>query len=72
MDSRFTEMWEKGHVPGSTSMPFLSVLKEDKSFKSRRELIGEFQKFGVTNPESDAVIVGCQIGMGACILNLAL
>lgn len=43
LDSRFTHVYNNGHIPSSVSLPFTSVLNEDKTFKSTEELIKIFK-----------------------------
>ena len=38
LDSRFTQVFDKGHVPESISIPFTDLLNEDRSFKTSDEL----------------------------------
>lgn len=68
-----------GHVPGSLSLPFGKVLKEDGTYKSKEELLALFKNdFNVdlTDPElggkTAGIIVMCGTGVTAVILRLAI
>lgn len=64
-----------GHVPSAYSLPFDSILNEDKSYKSREELKAILEKeYGIdlNKPtEKKGVIVMCGTGVSAVILKLA-
>jgi len=53
-------------------MPFTEVLTPEKTFKSKDQLIEEFKKVGLQDPVKDRVILTCQRGITACILEAAL
>lgn len=67
-----------GHIPGSLSLPFSKVLKEDGSYKSKEELLKLFKNdYGVdlldpTLDGKEAIVVLCGTGVTAVILRLAI
>ena len=71
MDSRFTKIYDDGHIPTSKTMPFTEVLNPDKTFKSQEELVQAFKAQGVNNPQNEKIVFTCQRGITACILEAA-
>lgn len=68
-----------GHVPGSLSLPFKSVLNENNTYKSKQELLDLFKsEYGLDLSNKDFLngrqgfIVSCGSGVTAVILKLAL
>ena len=59
-----------GHIPGSRSVPFTTLLNDDKTMKQPEELRAIFEAAGVdlTRP----VVTSCGSGITACVLTLAL
>ena len=59
-----------GHIPGAKSVPFTTLLNEDKTMKSEEELRAVFEGAGVdlTKP----AVTSCGSGITACVLTLAL
>lgn len=43
LDSRFTKIYDEGHIPTSKTFPFTEVLNPDRSFKNRDEIIKVFK-----------------------------
>ena len=74
LDSRFGRDYEQGHITNSLSLPFPSILEgEFKTLKSREDLIEIFKsQGGIVDPENEKVILSCQRGVTACVLELAL
>ena len=61
----------KGHIPGSFSTPFESVMANDKSsFKSPEDIRSAFEEAGVSLAEP--IITSCGSGITAAILSFAL
>lgn len=65
-------MFAQGSIPGSKNLAFTHLLNADKTFKSPEELKTIFKGAGIPNPESDQLIVSCQRGITACIVDAAL
>lgn len=61
-----------GNIPSSLNIPFTSVINEDKTFKTVDELKKVFIDAGIENPESQQIILSCQRGITACVLESAL
>ena len=59
-----------GHIPGSRSVPFTTLLNEDRTMKSPEECRAIFEAAGVDL--SKPVITSCGSGVTAAILALAL
>lgn len=59
-----------GHIPGSRSVPFTSLLNKDKTLKSPDECREVFEAAGVNL--SKPIITTCGSGVTAAILSLAL
>lgn len=59
-----------GHMPGSFNVYYNDVLNDDKTLKSRDEIIAVFDKAGVDL--SKPIITTCGSGVTAAILSLAL
>jgi thiosulfate/3-mercaptopyruvate sulfurtransferase len=60
----------RGHIPGSTSLPFTEVLNDDGTMKSEEDLRAIFAGRGVEG--KTPVITSCGSGVTAAVLNLAL
>ena len=43
LDSRFEAPFKQGHIPSAVNMPFVKLLKQDKSFKSNEEIVEMFR-----------------------------
>ena len=68
-DSRFSHIYQQmGHINGSFNVPLSEVLNEDKTFKDPQEILA---KFGYVDRD-DQVVLTCQAGITACILEVAL
>lgn len=68
-----------GHVPGSLSLPFAKVLKEDGTYKTKEELVTLFKNefnIDLSDPtlggKEAGIIVMCGTGVTAVILRLAI
>jgi thiosulfate/3-mercaptopyruvate sulfurtransferase len=59
-----------GHIPGSRSVPFTSLLNDDKTMKTPEECRAVFEAAGVDL--SKPIITSCGSGVTAAILALAL
>lgn len=59
-----------GHIPGSLNIPFESVLNDDQTFRSRKELADVFTQNGLDL--NSPIITTCGSGVTAAILSLAL
>ena len=59
-----------GHIPGSYSLPFTSLLNDDATYKSPDEIRQILLKQGVT--EDSSVITSCGSGITACVLSLGM
>lgn len=59
-----------GHMPGSTSLPYLELLNPDKTLKSPGELKTIFRAAGVDGSRS--VVSSCGSGLTATILSLGM
>ncbi|MEM9577517.1 MAG: 3-mercaptopyruvate sulfurtransferase [Pseudomonadota bacterium] len=59
-----------GHIPGARSVPFTTLLNDDKTMKSPQECAEVFQSAGVDL--SKPIITSCGSGVTAAILALAL
>ena len=54
-------------------MPFSEVMDENYCFHPREKMIEAFKRqAGIENPESDKIILTCQRGITACIIDFAL
>lgn len=60
----------QGHIPGSTNIPFTSLLNEDGTFKSPAELKAVLRFAGVDLIQP--VITSCGSGVAAAVISLAL
>lgn len=60
----------KGHIPTATNVPYMDVLNEDNTFKSKEELAKLFEESLKDNPER--VITYCGGGIAATSAALAL
>jgi thiosulfate/3-mercaptopyruvate sulfurtransferase len=65
-------VFAQGSIPGSKNLAFTHLLNADKTFKSPEELKTIFKAAGILNPESDQLIVSCQRGITACIVDAGL
>jgi len=72
LDSRFKQIYEQGNIPTSISLPFTEVLNEDKTFKTGEEVIQILKDLGIHDPTKDKMVITCQRGITACILQAAL
>lgn len=59
-----------GHIPGSLNIPCMSLLNEDRTYKSKDELVSLFDKAGCDL--SKPTVVSCGSGVTACIVMLGL
>ncbi len=59
-----------GHIPGSTNIPFDSLLNEDQTFKSPGEIADVFEDAGID--VNRPVISSCGSGVTASMIDLAL
>ncbi len=71
IDSRFNANFVAGHLPTSLNLPFTSVLNDNKTFKSPEQLQSLFKSLNISN-SSQEIIVSCQRGITACIVDVAL
>lgn len=60
VDVRPSKMYLKGHVPGAISIPWMTSIKKDKTWKKPDELRAMFEKAGVTKDKN--IVVYCQFG----------
>jgi len=60
-----------GTIPTAENLPFIDVLNPDRTFKSPEELRRLFESVGIKNPEQDEVVLSCQRGITACIVDAA-
>ena len=73
LDGRGKPMFDAGHIETALSLPFSEVLNADKTFKSNEELKKLFKEQGsLSDPTKDQVILSCQRGIAACVLDVAL
>jgi thiosulfate/3-mercaptopyruvate sulfurtransferase len=72
LDARFEKYYHKGHIPTSKSLSLLEVMDENYCFKPADEMRKIFQSRGIANPDKDEIILTCQRGITACILDTAL
>lgn len=63
-----------GHIPGSVSVPFVSLLSsEDRTMLRPDDLRAVFSEAGVHPPEeAGRIVTSCGSGMTACVVALAL
>jgi len=59
-----------GHIPGSHSLPYTSLLNEDGTYKSPDAIRELLKQQGVT--EGSPVITSCGSGITACVISLGL
>jgi thiosulfate/3-mercaptopyruvate sulfurtransferase len=59
-----------GHIPGSLSLPYTDLLREDGTFRPAGEVRGRFEAAGVNGTQP--VVTSCGSGVTACILTLGL
>jgi thiosulfate/3-mercaptopyruvate sulfurtransferase len=59
-----------GHIPGSASLPYTDLLREDGTFREPAALRARFAAAGVDG--SRPVVTSCGSGVTACILTLGL
>ena len=60
----------RGHIPGSTSLPFNELLNPDWTYRSADEMRAAFEAEGIDL--RSPVITTCGSGITACVLALAL
>ena len=74
LDSRYSEAFYMGNIDGSINLPFPNFLNADKTFKSPDEINELFSEATGLNPsdQSTEVVLSCQAGITACILELGL
>ena len=70
VDTRLEDMFSAGHIPGSNITPFTEYFNQDKTMKSKEDLIQMFHSNKV-DIESD-MIATCEIGVTAAIAAHAL
>jgi thiosulfate/3-mercaptopyruvate sulfurtransferase len=70
IDVRPSELYEAGHIPWATSIPWAQNLAQDSTLKPAPELLAHFASHGVT-PEKN-VAVHCQQGKAAAHSYFAL
>jgi len=59
-----------GNIKNSSCIPFNQLLNDDKTFKTKNEIIKIFNK-NLENINSDSVVFSCGSGVTACVLALA-
>ena len=64
----------KGHIPGAIHVPYASLTVETNAlqFKVREELIGIFEKSGISFEDQKEIICSCGSGVSVCNLFVAL
>lgn len=73
LDGRLSKYFDRAHIPTSRSLPLDAVMDEKWCFLPREQLIEVFKKKGgLADPQKDPVILTCQRGITACIVNFAL
>ncbi|CAN3377212.1 hypothetical protein DIURU_003535 [Diutina rugosa] len=70
---------KSGHIPRSKNLPFPKLLNEDKTFKSKQDLVKAFADIGIDATSAEAflgphkeVIVSCGSGTTAVIVKFAI
>eukprot|EP00347_Sterkiella_histriomuscorum_P014041 403362385 len=72
LDSRVRKYYERGHIPTSRSLSLTDVLDDDFCYKKSEEMKKIIKEIGgIQNPEKDEVIMTCQRGITACIVDAA-
>ena len=61
---------KSGRIPGSFNVPFMDLLHEDNSYKSKEDIKAVFENSGVDL--SRPIVTSCGSGITACILIFAL
>jgi thiosulfate/3-mercaptopyruvate sulfurtransferase len=59
-----------GHIPGAHNLPYLRLLKQDGTLKSRAQIEAQFNEAGVDLGKP--VVASCGSGITAAVLALAL
>lgn len=54
------------------NLPFSELLNPDKTYLSKDQLIKKFKEAGIEDPLSDHIIISCQRGITACVVETAL
>lgn len=72
IDTRLDVTYDLGHIPSSINIPFVKMLNPDKTFKSEDKLREIFINAGISKPESQPIILSCNRGISACVLDAAL
>ena len=72
LDGRLKKYFERANIPTSKSVPLDTVMDANYCFLPHEQLLDVFHNVGLKNPESDEVILTCQRGITASIVNLAL
>ena len=71
LDSRLSKYYHRWHIPTTKSLPLSDVLDEEFCYKNKDELVKVMQNVGIENPEKDQIILTCQRGLTACIVDAA-
>ncbi len=73
LDGRIGKYFDKAHIPTSKSVPLDAVMDSNYCYLPKDQLAEVYRtKGGLTNPESQPVILTCQRGITACIINFGL
>jgi len=70
IDTRPAKAYEDGHIEGAKNLPFQSLLKEDNSLKSVKELQDALE--GLRIDSKQPIVSSCRTGMSASLGYLAL
>ena len=71
VDVREQDEWDEGHIPGAINRPYMRNVGADATFRSPRELRGEFEGMLHGRPPDDLVHY-CGSGVSACHNLLAM
>jgi 3-mercaptopyruvate sulfurtransferase SseA len=72
LDGRLKKYFERANIPTSKSVPLDTVMDNNYCFLPHEQMLDVFHNVGLKNPESEEVILTCQRGITASIVNLAL
>lgn len=69
VDARAAPRFANGHMPGAGNIPFMTLLNEDGTFKSKEDLEALFQAHDLDDLQP--IISSCGSGVTACVLAVA-
>ncbi|CDW90459.1 UNKNOWN [Stylonychia lemnae] len=71
LDSRVHKYYLRGHIPTSRSLALDEVMDKDFCYLKKDDMVKIIQSKGIKDPSKDKIILTCQRGITACIVDAA-